>query len=79
MKIEGHIPQTNVEENIETTDRKEAVKQFQEKHPHAEIELIDGEIVRGLCEGCRRPIMESETNYEYDSEENSYFCKGECK
>lgn len=80
MNIIGHIPQTNVEENVDAGgDLKEAVRLFKEKHPHALVEMIDGDIVVGICEGCTRPIMESEgATYNYLVEENLFFCK-ECK
>ena len=77
MKIVGHIPQTNVEEDVEAEDATEAVRKFKELHPHALVELIDEEVVVGFCEGCERPIMESEEGtFTYNSEDSVYLCQG---
>jgi hypothetical protein len=80
LNIVGHIPQTNVEEDVAAGgDLKEAVRLFKERHPTALIESIDGDIVVGICEGCKRPIMESEgETYSYQAEENIFLCS-ECK
>ena len=79
MNIVGHIPQTNVEEDVDAEDLTEAVLLFKEKHPLAFVESINGVIVVGICEGCERPIMESEGDtYSYQAEENIFLCS-ECK
>ena len=74
----GHIPQTNVEENVDAEDTTEAVRKFKALHPHVLIELIDDVIVVGICGGCERPIMESEEDTSVYTDDDVYFCK-ECK
>ena len=60
---------------MDTTDPKEAVDKFRARYPKAFVESIDGEMVRGTCEGCLVPIMEEETEYVYLAEESLYFHK----
>jgi len=76
--VEGHIPQQSVEEDVEAATRREAVIEFMKRHPGVCIESIDGEMIRGLCESCSKPIMESDTEFNYDSE-GVYWCKDDCE
>lgn len=79
MNVVGHIPQTDVTEDVEADTPKEAVRLFKCKYPHALVEMIDGDIVVGICEGCERPIMESEgATYVYNSDDGIFLCEG-CK
>jgi hypothetical protein len=70
----GHLPLTPLEEQIDTNDRREAVKQFKNKYPHVVVELIDGVVVRGVCQRCEMPVMEDDTGYVYNEDDRSFLC-----
>lgn len=73
MLVEGTVPVQAVESRVATDDPAQAVAVFQQEHPQARVEAIDGKIVRGVC-ACGRPVMEDTGGFTYSPEDQLYIC-----
>jgi hypothetical protein len=83
MNVTGHIPRVEFELDVKTDDPTAAVKSFKEKHPEAVVDRVNGQLVLGLCDKCKQPIIdeddiEADTQGWYFEDRGVWVCYG-CK